>query len=325
MTINQHRIAYIYRFNHGSNYAGRIVAQGFRNAFQDIACNFREYDVMKINNMFFNRDETRKLLEYDPDIIFASVEHIKCLPLDKMRNKKLVLWGQYFSINTFEKDAVTISERDKKLLIRFRDQHDILIWSQHSDEINERYFSGYQNTLGLKFIQLLHCADKTVLNKIVKNGISTKLDYVWIGKIKHRKESFIDFIVPLRRLSKNYIEYTENKPFDSTIEKLSFLYRSSTLAPNVHTNAQRQHKLLLNDRTFMIPVLGGFQIIDNPLAREYFTSDEPTPKSFIESARYFIANPNKRLPFMERMKAKILLSHTYHNRISSIFKIMNIS
>lgn len=315
------KIAYIYRIQHRANFAGNMVANGFKRAFIDQGYQFQEYDLSAFKNIFSKNQEARKLLTYDPDMLFTSVDNVKYLPLNEMNELKLVLWGQYYKKNEFEKDTTTISELDKKMLKRIRDKHDILIWSQHSNEINEDYFSGYKNELGLKFIQLLHCADRT--NEVQINNIK-KYDFAWVGKIQHRKQAYNEFIAPIKILSNKYLEYTENNPINPTMEILSNIYQSAVVCPNVHSSAQRNYKLLLNDRTFVIPMLGGFEICDNELGRSYFAEDElaiaSTPTDFIELYKYYVRYPEKTIPMIEKLRNNILINHTYHNRIKEIFQ-----
>ena len=327
MTIKD-RIAYIYRIHHGSNLAGKMVAQGFRNAFVDMGYEFKEFDSHNFKQ-YFNRSERNKLCEYQPSVIMSSVENIRYLPLNTLLPQKLVLWGQFYSPNNLDKDTVTISKSDKNELKRQSKRHHILIWSQHSDEINEKYFKGYEKELRLQFTQLMHCADKTKYVPVILDRLSTpEYDFVWIGKIKHRRKSYEQFIGPLKSFSKRYIEYTERCPIDPASIKITQLYASSSLAPNVHSESQRMNHAVLNDRVFVSTFMGGFQICDNMLAKKYFTEDEmiisDNPKQYLEYCRYYLNNPHLRIEMIKKAQDKILHEHTYHNRIEKLRSILSV-
>ena len=99
-------------------------------------------------------------------------------------------------------------------------------------------------------------------------------------------------------------------------------YSRSFITPNVHTEAQIKNKILLNERVFSSSILGGFQICDNVLARKLFREDElviaTDSEDFLEKARYYITEPEKRTAMIERIQENILKNHTYFNRIDQI-------
>jgi len=200
------KIAYIYQTNNKWSYAAKTVANGFRNAFIDRGDSFSFFDIIKLQNSFWPAEKL-KLISFSPDIIFTSVDNIPYLPLNRLKSTALVLWGSFYSPCDYEPQIDTILKKTKQVLSKYSSKHNILIWSQHDELINERFFSGYQKELGLKVIQLLHCADKT---KYTEPLLAPEYDFLWVGNIGHRLTTYKSFIEPLKKEFDNYLEYTEH-------------------------------------------------------------------------------------------------------------------
>ncbi len=313
-----HKVAYVYNITRKKSFAGRTIALGFRNAFEIQGNEFSFFDLEKLKYPWFNSEKSR-IVSYSPSLIFTSVENLKYLPLDELPNVKLVLWGQFYSTCTFEKQLVTISDETKKLLVKNRDKHSILIWSQHSTEINERFFSGYQYELGLKFEQILHCADSKNFKEPI---LEPEFDFLWIGNVGHRRKTYDDFIVPLKKQYSNFLEFTERNMIEPSEVENKNLYSRSFIAPNIHTPAQIKHNILINERVFTSTLMGGFQICDNELASQYFNKDElvivKNKSEFRDVIEYYHKHPTERVEMIKKMQNKIIEQHTYSNRISQI-------
>jgi len=314
------KIAYIYNINNKYSYAAKTVANGFKNAFIDRQDSFRFFDLEKLQYSFWP-GEKLKLINYAPDIIFASVENLPYIPLKLLKSTSLVLWGAFYSACDYEPQIHTLSEDIKQRLNKYSDKHNILIWSQHDESINEQFFSGYKRELGLKFTQLLHCADKTMFTKPVVNP---EFDFIWVGNIGHRVSTYKSFIIPFKEAFNNFLEYSEHNMINpATIERKQY-YARSFITPNIHTEAQIKYNILLNERVFTSSMMGGFQICDNILARELFTEDEliiaTKSEDFLEKAHYYISHPDERMKMITKMQENISNNHTYFNRIDKILE-----
>lgn len=313
------RIAYLFDIENPSTFAGRTVADGFRNAWQNRGDDCRFFDLGKISQGRRIQEQSR-FNRFDPHLVFTSVENIPFLPKQLNKDTKLVLWGQFYKPCDYEPQIHHILPPTKDLLRKLARAHDILIWSQHDESINDRFFSGYERELGLKFIQLLHAADHT--KYVAASDSETKFDFMWIGNIGHRKASYDAFVNPLKKLSNSYLSFHEYNRVDPHIIDFNQLFRKSLIIPNVHTPAQIRYQILLNERVFTAAMQGGFQLCDNPLARKYFSPEElviaETPEEFSEKFLFFKQNPDKRLPYLKKIQTSILTRHTYRNRINEI-------
>ncbi|SKB26226.1 Glycosyl transferases group 1 [Parapedobacter luteus] len=320
------KIAYIFELDNPYTFAAKTIAHGFRNAFIDRGDDCRFFDLKRLSGPLGFSDRWR-LLRFRPDLIFISLEKIHLLPRKMNSDTKLVIWGQFYKPCDYEAQIHHLQPETKKLLQHLAARHDILIWSQHDEVINEEFFSGYTRELGLKFAQLLHAADKSTY--VPPPEEPPAYDFMWVGNISHRKDQYEAFITPLKALSDNYLNYSEfNKGKPDEIEK-NRLYSKSAVIPSIHTSAQVHHGILVNERVFTAPMQGGFQICDNPLARKYFTAEElviaETPQDFIEAFRYFTANPESRLPYISKMQDKVLKNHTYHHRIEKLLAMFGMT
>ncbi|MEH6307017.1 glycosyltransferase [Olivibacter sp. CPCC 100613] len=316
------KVAYCYHKNNKHTYAGDTIALGFANAFRDMGYPFRFFNTNKLRGM---STEKLKMCLFNPDMIFTSVENINLLPLDYLKQKKLVLWGQFYTSCDYEEQIHCINTETKLLLNKYRDKHDILIWSQHEEEINEYFFSGYHKELGLKFIQLIHAADKSIYKKPI---VDIEYDFIWIGNTSHRKVRYEKWITPLKKVLPNFLEFNEHSMCDPKDIYKGQYYAKSLISPNIHTSAQVKHKILLNERVFTSTLNGAFQICDNPIAKKYFTDDElliaKTPQELIDLCLYYLKHPNERVGMIGRMSQTIMEHHTYHERIKSILSTYKI-
>lgn len=96
----------------------------------------------------------------------------------------------------------------------------------------------------------------------------------------------------------------------------------------VCTNVSEPHSTDLGfdviERPFKVLSSGGFCVSDFvDEARELFTPEElvmaHTPKEFCELVRHYVAHPEERVPFIEAGRRKVLLEHTYYDRVAQMF------
>jgi hypothetical protein len=312
------KIAYIYQTDNNLDYTAKMAANGFKNAFIDRGDSFRFFDINKIGIPFWPAEKI-KLINFNPDIILTDIENIRHLPLNILQPAALVLWGAFYSACDYDDRIHIVTEKVKKILNKYSSKHNILILSPYNEQINERFFSGYETELKLKVIQLLHCTNKTQFAAPI---LKPEFDFLWLGDTTRRITTYKSFIGPLKKEFNNYLEYTQHNMISPEIVEAEKLYSRAFITPNLHTDAQIKHNMLLNERVFTASALGGFQICNNPLARKYFKEDElviaTESSDFIEKTHYYISHPNERLEMIKKMQANILKNHTYFNRIETL-------
>ncbi|KAF5053429.1 Glycosyl transferases group 1 [anaerobic digester metagenome] len=81
-------------------------------------------------------------------------------------------------------------------------------------------------------------------------------------------------------------------------------------------------------RTFEIAACKGFQIADwREELDEWFDEDElvtfKTSQELLEKSEYFVKNPKKRLPYIEKLYKKVVNNHTWEKLMPSIMNDIN--
>lgn len=105
--------------------------------------------------------------------------------------------------------------------------------------------------------------------------------------------------------------------------KVKDLFVSATVCPNVSEPHSTNLGWDCIERPLKVLVAGGFGISDFVDEwREIFNEDElimaKTAEEFKETIEYFVRNPDKRLPFIEAGRKKVLAEHTYFDRVKKM-------
>lgn len=210
---------------------------------------------------------------------------------------------------------------------------------------------GFEKATGYKHTTILLAADKTILYPEFNERFTADISY--IGTYLPEKRKFIeDYVYPLRD---QYIvrlygqDWTGkdrvlgmvqkggqyfNLPVLRSIQKPKLelederrIYNSSTISINIHEEYQKRFGGDCNERTFKIPLAGGFEISDDVACiRKYFKDGKEiviagNKKQWFEKIKYYIKHPEKRLPIIQAGRKKVLAEHTYHNRVDQILNI----
>ncbi|MCK5614744.1 hypothetical protein KAR91_73460, partial [Candidatus Pacearchaeota archaeon] len=118
-----------------------------------------------------------------------------------------------------------------------------------------------------------------------------------------------------------------NGPLSNDNVKLSRVYGTAKVCPNVHTEKQVATQAYINDRSFMIPLCGGVQVSDNPLAIKYLGGNCEVATSTTDFMNRVVGlvkdHPNRSSHIMSNANY-VANRHTYFNRLSSIFHILGL-
>lgn len=316
--IFMNKIAYLYETSNGSDYNARTAAAGFKNAFTERGDSFRLFDLDKLKISYWPAEKI-KLTNFNPDIIFTAVENVRYLPLNLLKPTSLVLSGAFYSPSNYDDRIRILTEKAKKVLNKYSSRHKMLILSPYNEQINTRFFSGYETELGLKLIQQLHCINPDTLTEPV---LKPEFDFLWLGNTTRRLSAYKSLIAPLKKEFSNFLEYTQHNMIDPEIAASDQLYARAYILPNLHTEAQLKYDMLINQRLFTAAAFGGFQICNNALARKHFNEDElviaTESSDFMEKTRHYISHPEERLRMIKKMQDKLIKHHTYFNRVNEI-------
>jgi spore maturation protein CgeB len=105
------------------------------------------------------------------------------------------------------------------------------------------------------------------------------------------------------------------------------IYASSVVSINIHEDYQRRYGGDCNERTFKIPLAGGFEITDDVACiRKYFRAGEEIVvaenlSDWFEKIDHYIRNPGERLAIIEAGRRRVLAEHTYVHRARRLLEI----
>ncbi len=331
--------------------AYRTIYNGFKNAFIDLG---HEFYVLTADGNLENI-----LRDVNPDIFITSSHFFyqKYLDYDllkKYRDRGMIVftkidfWNSPFGVTSFNEakslknDYKTVSLIKKNLL------GDVFF---HVVEQGDERMSGFKEATGFDYYTIPLAADKIVL----KNEFDSKFkaDISFVGTYLSQKKLFFEnYVFPLKEkyrlkiYGQNWSRYERfvnfiqkigqyfNIPYLKSVikPKLSLedegkIYNSSLISINVHEDYQKKYGGDCNERTFKIPLSGGFEICDDVACiRKYFKEGEEIViakdrEDWFNKIKYYIENPRERDNIIKRGMDRVLCDHTYHNRAKQILDI----
>ncbi len=101
-------------------------------------------------------------------------------------------------------------------------------------------------------------------------------------------------------------------------------YGNSIICSNLHTTEQRSMSAYVNPYFFYIPALGGFQITDILIGKQYYDVDiADNFTTLINLIDLYLSNPSLRFNRMLNCLKTLLTQHSYFNRLNTIFNKLN--
>lgn len=334
-------------------YAGRTIYYGYRHAFEDLG---HKFDSVTANDNF-----GKKLELFKPDILITSLNPYNLRYMDLADIKRQKKRGMKVFVNTpFWKSPMSktrvnetpsLSENKKYIeLIKSGDFGDVYY---NVCEQGDPRMEGFKKITNRSHHTILLAADKLV--NFPQYSKKFQADISYVGTYLPEKKQFIDtHVFPLRKnydlklygqdwtYSERLINFTQkvgqyfNIPLLSSIRKPKLdisderkIYSSSVISINIHEDYQKKYGGDCNERTFKVPVCGGFEITDDVMCiRKYFKEGHEIiiakdKKDWFDKIDYYIKNPEKRLPIIKAGRKKVLQKHTYHNRVEQMIIIYN--
>lgn len=334
-------------------YAGRTIYNGYKNAFEDLGHEFKALTT---------DDNPEKIFEeYKPEILFTGLNDycLKYLPAKSIRKQKqkglrvfvnTPFWKSPLSKLRFNEVPSISENKNYQELIRSGGYGDVFFNICEQGDIK---MDGFEKATGYRPETILLAADKTINFPEYSEKFLAEISY--IGTFLQGKARFInEQVIPLKKsysvrlygqdwtvtdrilgLIQKVGQYY-NIPSMKSLQKPKLalederkIYSSSAISINFHEDYQKKGYGDINERTFKIPLSGGFEIVDNvPSLTKYFVAGKElviakNKKDWFDKIDYFIKNPEKRLPIIKAGRKKILEQHTYHNRINQIIKLFN--
>lgn len=255
------------------------------------------------------------------------------LPVDTINDNRIAVAVEVLPLND---NGLTIdgpyecSRIDEPALLRTIDN--IVIHTRIEPCAWHRYMTGWTSN-DIKFIHLPVAGN--MINALPPT-CSVMTDVAMVANFSHRPEIFKNVVAPLfarvdllgysyqafgdELWHKSGLQYSG--PFYGDTSQLAHIYASAKICPNVHTEIQVRDQICLNERSFMIPLCGGLQVSDNPLATKYLGLHCEVATSvtdFIQKTITEIDNQYDRTNRIKLSAEHVSHNHTYFNRLSNLF------
>jgi spore maturation protein CgeB len=210
---------------------------------------------------------------------------------------------------------------------------------------------GFERETGYRYYTIPLAADKTLMSQDISNEFLADISYIGTNS-SQKRHYFKEYVYPLRNeyylrlygqdwtLNDRLFGYVQragqyfNIPYARSFQKAKLniedepkIYSSSKISINLHEEQQRKYGGDCNERTFKIPLYGGFEITDDVVCiRKYFKDGQEIiiakdRKDWFEKIDYYIRNLDERNSIIKSGRNKVLENHTYHNRANLIIKI----
>jgi len=332
-------------------YAGRTIYFGYKHAFE------------KLNHVFDaltpSDNQSEKLLNFKPDIFISGLGPLTLKFLDRktlIRAKKngtivfinIPFWNSPFSKLRVNETQSISSNKDWITYIKSGEFGDYYF---NSCESGDPRMDGFEKVTDYRHHTVLLAADDTLIYPEFSKKFETEISY--IGTYLPGKKRFLDEQVlplikkyrtkiygqdwtPLSRLlglvqrggqylNIPYLRSLLKQPLQLEDERR--VYASSLISINIHEDYQKKFLGDINERTYKIPLAGGFEIVDNvPSLSKHFKLGEElivaeNKKDWFEKISFYLKNPIARNKIIAKGKAKMLKSHTYSKRVTQILEI----
>ncbi len=154
-------------------------------------------------------------------------------------------------------------------------------------------------------------------------------DYFFVGTNSPRKiQRTKDYLLPVVQQYKGILAGTGwNVGIGAlSVKDSAELYNFAKIYPNYSTPRHVKEFNEVNERTFIIPACGGFELMDNPVAvKELFDEDElvvtETPQQYLELFEFYLNNPEARLPFIEKGMRRVYREYTLFQVLEKLMPV----
>jgi hypothetical protein len=345
------RVAYHYPYP-DTIYAHRTIYNGFKSAFQDLGHTFLPVTP--------DHDLSRRLEEERIDLFITSShfvyrKYVDYRRLARLRNRglfvltKIDFWNSPLGSMRFNEAKGLRDDPEVVDLIKSGLLGDACY---HVVEQDDARMDGFTQTTGEPYHTIPLAADKTLSGEAAADARFVA-DISFIGTYLPEKRPYFDRMVfPLARKHRLRLygqDWTRvhrtlgliqkvgqyfNLPLIKSLQKPNLalgdearIYASSQISINVHEAYQRKFGGDCNERTFKIPLFGGFEITDDVACiRRYFEADHEIvvadgETDWFDKIEHYLRYPEQRLPIIEAGRARVLKDHTYHNRVDQMIAI----
>ena len=157
-------------------------------------------------------------------------------------------------------------------------------------------------------------------------------DFFFVGSNLHLKnDTTARYLMPLLKQYHGVIAGT-NWPVglgELSIAEAAPMYNFAKIYPNYHLPWQYEQVDEINERAYIIPACGGFELVDNPAAMaQLFAYDEMAVASsaaeFHEMFAHYLSHPEERTPYVSKGMQRVFDEYTLFHRLSHLADFLGV-
>lgn len=275
--------------------------------------------------------------KYGVQLIFTGCRHgIRQLPIDMINRNgvRVVIEAKPHNRRHDSPSTAQTADPLDPVLISMIARH--VLHTHYELNAWDRYFSGWFEM----DMPLIHLPRAGNLMRALPSSLVPTHDIAMVGDYGDKQQAAVAWIVPLlHRLARSsslnvwgdpvwqQMGLPMARPLINAFSKFAEIFGRASVSPNVHGDADHRG-LAVNDRTFEIPLCGGYMVTDNPLASRYLGEHchvAPSPTHFIAAVEQAVLNPFLRFQDVVNAAHHTASQHTYFNRLASVFTALGMN
>jgi glycosyltransferase involved in cell wall biosynthesis/Tfp pilus assembly protein PilF len=151
-------------------------------------------------------------------------------------------------------------------------------------------------------------------------------DYFFVGTNSRNKiNETASYLAPILRNHRGILAGVgwNHGVGEVSVEEAALCYQAARIAPNFHMQGQLDQHNELNERCYIIPALGSFQIVDRAKALStLFTEDEiviaDTPADYQRLFAYYLEHPEERVAIAQRGMRRVWAGYTLAHHLDRL-------
>lgn len=268
--------------------------------------------------------------EYGIQLIMTHSRYgMRQLPIDVINDRQVAVIVDVLPLNSTNatiNGPYEFAHDDEPALVR--KIHQVVAHTHLEPHLWSEYMTEWEN--------LSHLPLAGNLVRALPPTCSTMTDVAMVANFGHRQGVMRRLIEPLFKrldlLGCSYQAFGDNiwqlaglnynGPLVGDVSKLAHIYGTAKVCPNVHTERQVGQQTWVNERSFMIPLCGGFMVTDNPLTHKYLGDYCDIASSTTDFMNKVIGLAETESRCWDKIKKgveHVAHQHTYFNRLIDLF------
>jgi glycosyltransferase involved in cell wall biosynthesis len=301
---------------------------GFRYYAENLYCAFSLLG-FDVRHLLFTDRAAEEVARFHPDLLITacSPDYLRRLPLERLAERAAsgktvrLVWAETFK----PLDGLHEMNSDLAQLVQTSLAGDIFFSPVDESAVGEEYSEW--KALGYR-VHSIPMAANPIVHLFKQSEIQYDIGFIGTNSPAKRRETDT-YLMPLMerysallqgdRWGKGILPLPQNRA--------GAFYGKVRICPNFHHSFQKRRQLQLNERTFVVPSCGGFEIVDEtPILRKYFSPDEMVQASTVEEwfslHEEWLWKDQERVDMAARAHSRVLAEHTYFERVFRMLELV---